>query len=251
MKNLWNKYTDKFGNTIIHPQFIMLSYRNNAIKEIIKYSKNKKLIDIGCGRMPYRKTIEPITSKYVSVDHPKLSKVLNPIIKPDILADITKKIPVKNSTFDVAIMLEVLEFLETPQKTFSEIKRILRPNGILILTTPFLYPLHDVPYDRNRFTITQLKSFLNQDNYKITKIDAQGNFMSFWMQSLNVFLLKRIMDILNSKKNPLILIYLLFLLIITPGIVIISNIIFILTNNIKTKFPNYFPLDYLVVATKR
>lgn len=251
MKNLWNKFTDKFGGTIFHPQFIMLSYRNVAIKEILKYAKGKNLIDIGCGRMPYRKELDKIVKNYTGVDHPKISKLYDSEPKPDILCDITKKIPVKNSTFDVAMMLEVLEYLENPTKTFHELKRILKPNGILIFTVPFLYPLHDVPYDRNRFTNTQIKTFLNNSDFKILKLKVHGDFLSFWFQSINVFLLKRVMDILKNKKTFFSLFYLIFLLTLTPIIVLVSNSIFRLTKGLKiSKYPNYFPLDYLVVATK-
>ncbi|CAN5347164.1 hypothetical protein BH10PAT1_BH10PAT1_6040 [soil metagenome] len=251
MKNNWDKFTEKFGGTIIHPQFIILSYTRLAIKEVFKYSTNKKLIDIGAGNMPYRKLLETKLNQYVAVDHPKISRLYNPDNKPDIFADITKKIPVKNNTFDIAIMLEVLEYLENPSQTFSEIYRILKNGGILIFTTPFLYSLHDLPYDRNRFTETQIKSFLQSSNLKLKKVQTNGTFLSFWFQSLNVFLLKRIMDILKSKINLYSIIYLFLLLVITPEIVIITNIIFLITKNIKSNFPNYFPLDYLVVAVKQ
>src|SRR5260221_2973003 len=187
MKNLWNKFTDKFGNTIFHPQFIILSYTRESVNEILKYSKKKDLIDIGCGRMPYRKQLETKTRSYIGVDHPKVSQLYSPETKPEILCDITKKIPVKNNIFDIAIMLEVLEYLENPKKTFSEIHRILKPGGILILTVPFLYPLHDLPYDRNRYTDIQIKSFLAGGKLKILKLKVQGNFVSFWFQSINVF----------------------------------------------------------------
>src|SRR5258708_6574820 len=180
MKKYWNMFTDKFGNTILHPQFIMLSYTKVAVKEIVKYSSNKILIDIGCGRMPYRDIIEPLTKKYVGLDSPKISKLYDGKFKPDILADITKKTSIKNKEFNIAMMLEVLEYLKNPQNAFNEISRILENNGVLIITTPFLYPLHDLPYDRNRFTNTQLKTFLTNSKFKIKKIKPQGNFLSFW-----------------------------------------------------------------------
>lgn len=250
MKKFWEKFTDRFSNTIIHPQFIMFSFKKEALKEVEKYAKNKNLIDIGCGRMPYRSIIEPITSKYVGVDDKEVSKLYNSKYKPEIYADVTKKIPVKNSTFDVAMMFEVIEYLIDPLKTFSEIRRILKKNGVLILTTPFLYPLHDIPYDRNRFTDTHLRQMLAKNNFTVKKIKTNGNFLSFWFQSLNVFLFKSIMDILKSKKDILKLIFLLVLVLITPVVVVSTNLIFLLTKWIKIDLPNYFPLDYFVVAVR-
>ncbi len=251
MKKYWQLFTDKFGNTILHPQFIMLSYTKEAEKEIAKNARDKDLIDIGCGRMPYRKSLESKVKSYVGVDHPKISELYTSDIKPDVFCDITKKIPLKDSSFDLAIMLEVLEYLENPKKTFSEIYRLLRPNGILIFTVPFLYPLHDMPYDRNRYTNTQIKTFLLKSNFEILKLKVQGNFLSFWFQSINVFLFKRIMDIVKQEKNPLSIIYLLILLILTPIVVLSTNILFLVARNFEIlKYPDYFPLNYLVVGVK-
>ncbi|GEM_PF-5386477 len=251
MKKYWELYTDKFGGTIFHPQFIMLSYTKDAFKEIKKYSKNKNLIDIGCGRMPYREKLEPIVKRYIGVDHPKISSLYNPGKKPDILADITKKIPVKDKSFEIVIMLEVLEYLENPVKTFSEIRRILKPNGVLIFTSPFLYPLHDIPYDRNRFTDTQIKTFLANEKFEILKLKIHGGFLSFWFQSLNVFLLKSILDILKSKKNISSFFCLGFLMLITPICVLFTNCVFVLIGDLKfLNLTNYFPMDYLVVGVK-
>jgi SAM-dependent methyltransferase len=219
MKKYWEIFTDKFGGTILHPQFIMLFFIKENINEVIKLSKNKNLIDIGCGNMPYRKKIEPQVKKYVG-------------------------------EFDITIMLEVLEYLEKPEKTFLEIQRILKRQGILVLSTPFLYPLHDIPFDRNRFSKTQIKTFLNNSGFKIKKIKTNGGFAAFWLLSLNVFLMKRIMDILNSQKTFYSLLYLICLLLITPEIIILTNILFLLTKTLTPKFPNYFPLDYLAVAVK-
>lgn len=250
MKNLWNKFTDKFGNTIIHPQFIILSYPKNAIIETLRIAKNKKLIDIGCGRMQYRKLLETVVKSYTGVDDPKVSNLYSPQNRPEIIADVTKKIPIKSNVFDIAIMLEVLEYLERPQKTFDEISRILKPKGILILTTPFLYPVHDIPYDRNRFTDTQIKYYLKNSNFKVKKIKVNGGFIDFWFQSINVFLFKRIMDIIKKEKTLISIFYLFLLLLITPSIVILTNVIYIFTKKIKLNYPNYFPLNYMVIAVR-
>lgn len=250
MKKGWEKFTDKFGCTILHPQFIMLSFKEEAIREVIKYGQNKKVIDLGCGRMTYKERLEEYVENYVGVDDPKVSKLYTGRQKPDLLADITREIPVKKDSFDVCMMLEVLEYLERPQTTFLEIKRILKRGGVLVMTSPFLYPLHDVPYDRNRFTEWQIKHFLEENELKIRKIKENGNFLAFWMQALDVFLLKTIMDILKSKKRITSLLFLLILVIFSPFVIIGTNIIYLLTKNVNLGLANYFPLGYLVVATK-
>ena len=54
--------------------------------------------------------------------------------------------------FDAVIISEVLEHIHSPHLAINNIYSILKPSGTLILTTPFLLPLHDRPYDYYRYT---------------------------------------------------------------------------------------------------
>jgi hypothetical protein len=47
---------------------------------------------------------------------------------------------------------EVLEHALEPQRMIDEIRRALRPGGRVLLTTRFIFPLHDVPGNYYRFT---------------------------------------------------------------------------------------------------
>lgn len=249
MKNLWNKFTDSFGRTIIHPQFIMLSLTHQAIAEAKKYSKGK-LVDIGCGRMPYRKELEPLVDSYTGIDHPKISKLYKGDKKPEILSDATS-IPVKSQTFSIALMLQVLEYLEDPDVAIREARRILKKEGILVLSSPFLYPIHDAPYDRNRFTNTQIRTLLTSNGFKILKMRTQGGFLDFWIQSLLVYLFKNTQDLM--KKTPALVLLASPLILVLLFITIFLNSLVVAFRPIQNLFPTNkdFPLDYLVVAKKK
>jgi SAM-dependent methyltransferase len=54
-----------------------------------------------------------------------------------------------DSSFDNIICLEVFEYLTTPKKAISEIYRVLRPGGTLVLSCPFMYKAHQ---DQLRYT---------------------------------------------------------------------------------------------------
>ena len=86
-----------------------------------------------------------INVKYLNIDSSS---------NPDFLCS-AEEIPVSDDLFDVIIFSETLEHLENPTKVLNEIFRVLKPEGKLIMTTPFMFRLHHVPgipYDFQRWT---------------------------------------------------------------------------------------------------
>jgi|SRR5687768_4145535 len=67
-----------------------------------------------------------------------------------------------DAVFDVVLCTEVLEHLPEPQRAIDEIFRVLRPGGTLLLTTRFLFPIHDAPHDYFRFTKYGLRYLLRR-----------------------------------------------------------------------------------------
>jgi 2-polyprenyl-3-methyl-5-hydroxy-6-metoxy-1,4-benzoquinol methylase len=53
-----------------------------------------------------------------------------------IAADLNNPLPVADATFDGVVSTEVIEHLENPRAVFREFRRVLRPGGWLVLTTP-------------------------------------------------------------------------------------------------------------------
>jgi SAM-dependent methyltransferase len=72
--------------------------------------------------------------------------------QPSIVHDICSYRDELEGRFDVIFMVEVLEHLHSPKEALCNVARYLKPGGSLILTTPFLFPLHDEPYDYFRYT---------------------------------------------------------------------------------------------------
>lgn len=248
MKNLWNIFSDYFELSILHPQFIMKSYTNQWLSHAPKYL-NGELIDIGCGRMQYKQKVLKYVDSYTGLDYPTTHKFYTTQEKPDIIAD-AHAIPAKNKSYDSALMLQALEYMEDPQKVFSEISRILKRDGVLIFTSPFLYPIHDYPFDRYRFTDTQLKSMLKNEGFKIIKIIPQGGFSKFWIQSFLVFWFKTIKGLIKIKGIGKIV----GIIILAPSIfiTIFANIIAVTLAKL-TKFSKAdkdFMLNYLIIAKK-
>jgi SAM-dependent methyltransferase len=69
---------------------------------------------------------------------------------------------IRDAAFAVVLCTEVLEHLPEPQKAIDEIFRVLEPGGELLLTTRFLFPIHDAPHDYFRFTKFGLRHLLRR-----------------------------------------------------------------------------------------
>ena len=70
----------------------------------------------------------------------------------------------KNLSFtpNLICMFEVLEHTEDPISAASNIYKILDTNGYLLLSTPFIFHIHDEPYDFFRFTKYGLKNLFSK-----------------------------------------------------------------------------------------
>lgn len=252
IKKIWTIFSENFGESFIHPQFTVIKFQKEAIKEAKKYAKGK-LIDIGCGRMPYRRDLEPLVESYTGVDHPKISKLYKSGLRPEVLAD-AKKLPFNSNSFDTALLIQVLEHIDGPEEVIKEAARVLKPSGVLIISVPFFYPLHDMPYDFGRYTSSALKSFIDQASLRLIKIEQQGSFIEFFPQMLNTFLIKRINDILLTNFNLYSIILLIVLIPFSLFVIIFNNLFIVFLKILSRslpKYPNYFPLEYLIVARKK
>ena len=110
-----------------------------------------------------------------------------------------------------------------------------------------------MPYDWGRYTVTALKKFIDNASLQIVILKSQGDFLQFWLQVLNTFLVKRINDLVKKMTLPS-LILLVPMTMISIPIIISNNTLIIVVNYLLKRFPkypDYFPLEYLIIARKR
>jgi len=111
----------------------------------LKIKKGFRILDVGCGdgllikeiieRLPKEKYIIygiDITPIQIKKAKQRLKKYKN--VK--IISGNALKMPFKPDFFDVVIQTEVLEHIEQPEIIMKEMNRVLKPNGLLYLTTP-------------------------------------------------------------------------------------------------------------------
>lgn len=75
----------------------------------------------------------------------------------DILAD-GCCLPFLDNTFDAVISDTVIEHVKYPNQFVAEIKRVLKKDGTVYITAPFIHPFHSYPGDYQRYSVEGLKA---------------------------------------------------------------------------------------------
>ncbi|MDP3661497.1 MAG: class I SAM-dependent methyltransferase [bacterium] len=123
-----------------------------------------RTLDVGGGSGPYKKYFP----KRVCIDSEAGDGV-------DFVGDAHDLSIFKDGEFEAVLCTEVLEHLHTPQKAIDEMRRVLKQGGMLILTTRFIFPLHNIPGDYFRFTRYGLAHLLR--DWKSVEITEEGTTM--------------------------------------------------------------------------
>ena len=61
-----------------------------------------------------------------------------------VIHDISQGIPFSAGTYDFVFCLEIMEHLPNPFGTFSEIHRVLKPGGVLVVSVPNPYHFKEI-----------------------------------------------------------------------------------------------------------
>ena len=76
--------------------------------------------------------------------------------------------------YDFAVIFNVLEHVLNPNLAIKNLSKILKKNGKIIGSTPFLFRVHGAPKDYSRFTKDHLIELLKSSNFKDIEIIELG-----------------------------------------------------------------------------
>jgi SAM-dependent methyltransferase len=108
-----------------------------------------RLLDVGCGELPYEPLFAGHVSEYVGLDF-----VDNPLAQ---LHGAAEALPVADESFDVVLCTQVLEHCDDPGRVVAELRRVTRPGGVVLASTHGVQPYHPSPADHWRWTHTGLE----------------------------------------------------------------------------------------------
>jgi SAM-dependent methyltransferase len=148
-----------------------------------------RILDIGGGSF-YKNLPRSTWSNYFVLE-PDVNSLPAPNASNEIFpisADAGKS-PLKSDTFDTVIIIQVLQFIFEPIKVISEVNRILKRNGKIIIQVPQSGNLHGVPHHYYNFTRFWLERALTENNFKVINYIPLGGawrtiasrlFLMYW-----------------------------------------------------------------------
>jgi SAM-dependent methyltransferase len=145
-----------------------------------------KILDVGCGGKPYQKLFN--ASEYIGLEIDSEDNRKNKKVDYFYQGD---NFPFIDEEFDSIISNEVLEHIFNPDIFLSEINRVLKPQGILLITVPFVWDEHEQPYDYARYSSFGLKHLLKKHGFKILEYRKSMNDIRMIFQLINAYLYKK------------------------------------------------------------
>jgi 2-polyprenyl-3-methyl-5-hydroxy-6-metoxy-1,4-benzoquinol methylase len=98
-------------------------------KSLVPDGTGKRALDVGCRDGYYSEWLKGRGYRVDSID-------INPLYSPGRKWDANDPLPFPEGTFDLVWCTEVIEHLRSPAAAVAEFKRVLRPSGTMVVTTP-------------------------------------------------------------------------------------------------------------------
>jgi len=154
--------------TPIHPQWLLGS---RQVPHGLS-SATGVILDIGAADRWITAHL-PATTTYVALDYPATGNEFYDA-RPDIFADACS-LPIADRCVDGVVCLEVIEHVPNPAHAVMEIARVLKPGGRAWVSMPFLYPVHNEPFDFQRYTEFGLRRDVALASLDIVSLDRSGH----------------------------------------------------------------------------
>ena len=192
-----------------------------------------RTLDVGCGSKPYEKLYA--SSEYIGLEYDT----------PEYRAYKTAEyfydgetFPFADGEFDSLVANEVFEHVFNPDRFLSEAQRVLKQDGTMLLTMPFVWDEHEQPYDFARYSSFGIRSLLERHGFEVIEQRKSMDDIRVIFQLLNTYIYKK--TVINNEWVNLVV----TLLLMAPFNVLGEVLSLLLPRN-----PDLY-LDNIVLARK-
>ena len=236
----WDEKVKNFSESLLR--------MNEVMMEVGQIKPTDKVLDAGCGiggssiflaeRIGCNVTGISLSEKQVSkAKELVVGRKIENKVEFEVMNYCATSFP--DESFDSVFCSEVFEHVFNLDEIITEIRRVMKPGGKILITVPFLWNEHEVPYDFGRYSSYGIKYLLEKHEFEILDLQKSGNFARVNCQMTALYFYS-IIDVKNPALN-----FLLRMLFIIPINILGSLFMPLLPKNSTLYFNN------VVLATKK
>jgi SAM-dependent methyltransferase len=188
---------------LVNPFYFARKALRQQIKSLARHISGR-VLDVGCGSKPYESLLN--CSEYVGME------IDTPENREKKIADLLYTggaFPIEDSSFDWVVSTEVFEHVFNPDVFLSEIARVLKPSGGLLLTVPFIWDEHEQPFDYARYTSFGLRYLLESHGFEIIELRKSVDDIRVIFQMINAYLYKKVISENRPIRNSMLILLLM------------------------------------------
>ena len=181
LQDLFHKSCPDFIKRLIDP----LTYNIDqfVISSVSELGPDKLLLDAGAGESRFKTRLKNV--RYIAIDtawgDPRWD-----YSKIDVVGSVDR-LPFDSNVFDTIICTQVLEHVKKPQLVLNELFRVLKPGGVVCISAPQGWGVHQAPHDYFRFTCYALSYLLRNAGFGKISIKPSCGYYSYLANRLTIF----------------------------------------------------------------
>lgn len=181
------RFRPSFLSVFFNPIFFVRTGLYKNIKSSAHFMQGR-MLDFGCGNKPYRDLFR--VTDYIGMDLQK-SGHDHSGESIDVYYD-GKKIPFANEYFDSVFASEVFEHIFNIEEILPEICRVMKKEGRLLLTVPFVWEEHEIPFDFARYSCYGIKHLLEKSGFEVIKSAKTTKYFETIVQLFSIYLVQNV-----------------------------------------------------------
>jgi SAM-dependent methyltransferase len=155
--------------------FIVPLLKERIGRCLTEYTRSRgaaRVLDAGCGNQPFRRLLQEAGHHYSSLD---VAQNVDGTV--DFLGPLDGELPAAlgaAAPFDLVLCTEVLEHVADWAAAFANLRRLAGGRGVVVLTCPQFYMLHEEPFDFWRPTEYAVRYYAERFGFRVVCFDRLG-----------------------------------------------------------------------------
>jgi ubiquinone/menaquinone biosynthesis C-methylase UbiE len=171
-----------------HQLNVPINGRVRAVLQFLRDQniKNKVVVDVGSTFGWLAKEIEKDNlKKYIGVEpnQESVDYAKKNVKYAEFFQGFAEALPIKDSAADIVVFFDVIEHVQDEQKSLNEIARVLKKDGVLLLTTPYDHPITKLIdpawyFGHRHYSKSKLYKMLKKAGLQVESFEVRGGIIS-------------------------------------------------------------------------